>query len=153
MKVWKKRYTQVDVARYYEQKANRPGSTGTFYFILRSRAIRACHQAAEAATAAGRRKTDLGKSTLLFRFQPKGGTIGLPLIRNSRWLAARRFCSSEIAKRFPFFLYFRRFPRLSRINGGGSREGKSAGWLLNALYSNEGRERGGTAGFLEHSHL
>lgn len=73
MKVWKKRYTQVDVARYYEQKANRPGSTGTFYFILRSRAIRACHQAAEAA-AAGRRKTDLGKSTLLFRLQPKGGT-------------------------------------------------------------------------------
>ncbi|KAK1127998.1 hypothetical protein K0M31_003491, partial [Melipona bicolor] len=31
---------------------------------------------------ASRRKTDLGKSTLLFRLQRKGGTIGLPLIRN-----------------------------------------------------------------------
>lgn len=90
----------------------------------------------------GRRKTDLGKSTLLFRLQRKGGTIGLPLIRNSRWLAAR--CWSVLQHRetlfsFLFFL-FRRFPRLSRINGvegGTGWEGKSAGCSL-MLYSNRG---------------
>lgn len=61
-------------------KSKHAGSVGTFYFILFAGAGRATMLGH--TLGASRRKTDLGKSTLLFHLQRKGRTIGLPLIRN-----------------------------------------------------------------------
>lgn len=117
------------------------GRNVLLHFIYSRGASRAWH-----STGASRRKTDLGKSTLLFRLQRKGGTIGLPLIRNqlARLGSARLGLAGWLAGWLQLreTLFYPPIPRLSRLNamemvreGGGGREKKSAGCYSLMLHS------------------